>query len=249
MNRKAKENPKKPAKPDDGATAKRSRANKKPKPDRTTPDERAKLGINLTNELYAMQLKKVAAILKQEKMPIDQVRLIIRAMYERMNQLAPHICKMMLDDLIKAEIVQHGPQWDEATALSKMARHLQLDSKHMEREIDDWLMYGHGVSRRQPGPLWEPDFIVYRQYKYLRLERGWLLHVPRRESQALWKEVWRRVSQEPRVKEELEQLRQKSPQAVADFISDTQELARFYFRDDPEIKSLKNKLKARTAEK
>src|SRR5262249_13180024 len=140
--------------------------------------------VDLINELMMMRWKQEGEILKQETMPVEQARIIIRAMYKRMNQLAPSICKAMLDDLIKAEIIQHGPQWDESIAILKMARHLQTDDKHIESEIDNWLKCGHGASRGEYGPALKFNRIVYKHYKYLRLEKGWLFSVPKRERPA-----------------------------------------------------------------
>src|SRR5262245_14786274 len=94
--------PKKTAKPE-GA---KKKASKPTEP--ITPEERSAVNpVDLINELMMMRWKQEDEFLKQETMPVEHARGIIRAMFERMNQFAPSICKAMLDDLIKAEIVQH----------------------------------------------------------------------------------------------------------------------------------------------
>ncbi|HEU0175093.1 MAG TPA: hypothetical protein VFV58_12610 [Blastocatellia bacterium] len=194
-------------------------------------------GVELINELMMMRWKQEGEVLKQEAMPIEQVRVTMGLMYARMNQIASYICEMMLKDLFNAEIIQRGPQWDESIALSKMAWHLQADSELIEMNINEFLKAGQAASRKEYGTAWELHQIVYRHYKYLRLERGWLFKPPPKVQTELREEAWRRANQESRVKEILEG---KDRWAVGEEKYKALTQARYNWRRDPEIKALKD---------
>ncbi len=191
-----------------------------------------------------MQRKKdLAAVLKRGEMPIDHVRFIIRTIYNDLNTFAPFLCAAMLNELIKAEIILRGPKWDSSVAPSMMAKHLQQSSKTIENKIDGLISIAHGMLRERR-TVWEPQRIVYDYYRHLRFKMDFVVREPiGAKGRELWKEVWRMASQETSVKKELE----KSPEEVKNFKDRAMEFARITFRD--EIKPLKNKWKARKAEK
>jgi hypothetical protein len=213
-----------------GATKKRTKADKKSEPIARPEENRAGTPVDWFDELKTKQRKKdLAAVLKHGEMPVDDVRFIIRTIYNDLNQHAPRICNATLGELIRARIIQPGPQWDESLAPSMMAKHLWMSPEAIEDRINTLIAVTHGIfkDRRRVS---EPHRIVYDCYKWLRIKTGAVSH--ERNGRELWKEVWRIAGQEPAVKAELE----KSPMKVKDFKDTAQENARVWFRD--EIKSL-----------
>src|SRR5262245_56071293 len=158
MNRREREKPKKTAKQRDGAPAKRKKAVKKLKP-RTkrppepepsiTPEERhAKVPVNWFEVFHKQQRERdAAAILKQEKMYMYQVRYIIGTIFQRISDHAPFICDALLGELIREGIIQRGPQWDPSLAPSMMGKSLRQRiglNRPIKEVIDDCIVEGYG---------------------------------------------------------------------------------------------------------
>src|SRR2546427_6057935 len=232
-----------------GALAKRAKAGK-PELESPTPEERsAETPINWFDELHAMQLKKdLAAVLRHGEMSVEQVRMIIRTIIHNVASFiginGSPLCEAMLSDLLKAEIIQHGPKWNYSAAVSMLAKYLRQVQRHIaeqanEKTVDGLIAFGHGVFEQARGTSSNPAYLLYRYYRDLRFKKDLVLRAPGgAEGRKLWAEAWRLAGREDCVQEQLEKLK-TLPEELKDFKTNTQKSARRMFLD--EIKSLKGK--------
>jgi hypothetical protein len=246
MNRKSKRTASK------GETKRATKAEQKPRPEPITkPEENgAETRVNWFDVFHKLRRKKdAAAILKQEEMRMESVRYAIGTIFQRtISDRAARICEAMLGELIRAGIIQRGPQWDASLAPSMMAKSLRQQvglNKPINQVVDDYIVEAYGVFRRprplgqrradedMAEPLTAEYYIVFRWYRHLRLERDFVLREPTTpEAKALWKDVWRMASQEPQVRQRLED----KPQRAKDFKDKARRIAKDAFH--AEIKSL-----------
>src|SRR5262249_3279507 len=125
--------------------------------------------------------KDAAAILKQEAMRMESVRYIIGTIFQRISDHAPFICQALLNELIRAGIIQPGPNWDASLAPSMMAKSLRRRiglNKPLNKVIDDYIVEGYGVFRKPrplgqrrtdediAEPLTAEYYIVFRWYRH-----------------------------------------------------------------------------------
>jgi hypothetical protein len=101
----------------------------------------------------------------------------------------------------------------------------------ISRESDEWLMRAHQFfSKKFDRSIYDPDEILYRLYKQLRLELGFKKMVPRPKAKQFWKLFWQRALQEQPVKS-LDDKR-KSPNEKKLWRDQVRERVKVRFRDE-----------------
>ncbi len=71
----------------------------------------------------------------------------------------------------------------------------------MAREADEWLRRAHQFyTKKFDRSIYDPDEILYRLYRQLRIELGWTKIIPRTRARQFWLSFWERALEEEGVR-------------------------------------------------